>query len=381
MRNRELILLFCSALCFYLWGYMGISLLFIPSDYVVVAQSRESTNWNAEKECNSIQDLLRKAEGRTQEYSVCFRAQDVTLSAPSAEKEITLYGIDNQYLQFRNIHLVAGRFVDISDISISKPVIVIDQEAAMILFPGQEVIGEKISIEGTVYTVIGIHERGSSFGESSRSLSFIPYTAFKFFPHAHITTECLIKTHDIQDYTSLLTEAFDRAFDNYTVYSMSQQRILSLFPVLFTVAIFSSAWIVHQLKNEVLLLEKARQRVQALLYKHYWHEIPGKLVLAYVPWVIKSILPLTGAAVMITGLLQVIALFSAWIPAQISSLSSWQELFWRIQDKMVGSVHLNCMESSLMNLYQTINWLSAMIILSISVSLHLPATSIPYDSI
>lgn len=358
MRKRKFLPIY-AVFCLFLWGYMGISLFSIPSDYIAALQFGQGESGIAEKEYNDARDLLIEIGNRIQDYTICFRVQVMEISTAFAEENVTLYGIDNQYKQFREVSLTSGRLIDVFDISDKSSVAVLDQDAALRLFPGKEAVGQQISMGGEEYTIVGVCKSSKRIGENTRCMMYIPYTASDRDIHSACTMECLMKMHDEQDYTSLISLTLGRLSDNCTVYSIHQERFLSLFPMLITAFVIAFACIVRQAKHELHQFQNAVRKAQNILREYYWHEAIGKLLRLFIPRTAVEVLLAVGSIVLFMGLLHMLTLFSVWIPDQISNLSSWQALFWRINDRTASSIRLNCMESSQMDLYQRIYWLTA----------------------
>jgi putative ABC transport system permease protein len=64
-------------------------------------------------------------------------------------------GVDPEYTTVRNIPMDEGRFLDQADLDESRRVAVLGSKAALLLFNGRPQVGERITINGTAFTIIG----------------------------------------------------------------------------------------------------------------------------------------------------------------------------------------------------------------------------------
>jgi len=101
------------------------------------------------------------------------------------EEDVKVIGSDDQYAAVRNLKLLAGRFMDQSDVSLRQHVAMLTEKLATRLFGSQySAIGQNIKIHGLQFTVIGtFKERTESFGlsELASETILIPYTVIRYF--------------------------------------------------------------------------------------------------------------------------------------------------------------------------------------------------------
>jgi len=101
------------------------------------------------------------------------------------EQDVRVNGSDENYHAVRNLIIVAGRFMDSSDVTLRQKVALLTQKLAQKLFGGQQAaIGQTIKIHGLEFTVIGtFRERTQSFGlaELTDETILIPITVLRYF--------------------------------------------------------------------------------------------------------------------------------------------------------------------------------------------------------
>ncbi|HFB98993.1 MAG TPA: FtsX-like permease family protein [Bryobacterales bacterium] len=108
-----------------------------------------------------------------------------TMMIQGREEDIKVIGSDDRYPAVRNLVLLAGRFMDSSDVALRRKVAMLTERLAVRLYGGQRAaIGRKIKIHGLQFTVIGtFREKTESFGlsELSRETVLIPITLLRYF--------------------------------------------------------------------------------------------------------------------------------------------------------------------------------------------------------
>ncbi|MFY9904653.1 MAG: ABC transporter permease, partial [Terriglobales bacterium] len=101
------------------------------------------------------------------------------------EQDILILGVFPEYLQVRNLVMLAGRFFDNEDYQGRNKVGVITEKLAVKLFRNSEsAVGQVIKLNGLPFTVIGVFkERVETFGQSEveDNTMAIPYSVSRFF--------------------------------------------------------------------------------------------------------------------------------------------------------------------------------------------------------
>ena len=103
----------------------------------------------------------------------------------SKEQDVSVIGSDEQYAVVRNMLLLAGRFLDESDVRQRQHVALLTEKLAVRLYGGpQAAIGQKLKLYGLQFIVIGVFkERTSTFGisEITDETVLMPLTVIKLF--------------------------------------------------------------------------------------------------------------------------------------------------------------------------------------------------------
>ncbi len=116
--------------------------------------------------------------------AVMNRVDRITIAG--RERDIRILGSDEYYSEVRNLVLLAGRFLDSSDVTLRQKVALVDDKLARTQFgsPGASV-GQILKIYGLQFTVIGVFkERTQTFGLSElgdSGAALIPITVQRLF--------------------------------------------------------------------------------------------------------------------------------------------------------------------------------------------------------
>jgi len=101
------------------------------------------------------------------------------------EQDIKIIGSDQYYKSVRNLVLVAGRFLDASDVEMRSRVCLLTEKLAKRLYGSPTAaIGQTLKIYGLRFTVIGVfREKVESFGQTevAQETVLIPITVLRYF--------------------------------------------------------------------------------------------------------------------------------------------------------------------------------------------------------
>ncbi len=101
------------------------------------------------------------------------------------EQDVQVNGSDQEYQRVRNLIVLAGRFLDSSDVALRQKVALVTEKLAQRLYGGQQpAVGQMIKIHGLQFTIIGtFKEKVQSFGlsELASESILIPITVMSYF--------------------------------------------------------------------------------------------------------------------------------------------------------------------------------------------------------
>ncbi len=116
------------------------------------------------------------------------------------ERDLQIMGVYPEYLQVRNLVVLAGRFFDKEDSQAHNKVGVITQKLAEELYGSpQMALGKIVKLSGLPFTVIGVfRERVDTFGQSevTDNTMLIPYTVIRYFQDSPMVKQIYFSTTD-----------------------------------------------------------------------------------------------------------------------------------------------------------------------------------------
>ncbi len=143
------------------------------------------------------------------------------------EQDIAVNGCDEYYQSVRNLMILAGRFLDPSDIQLRQKVALLTEKLAQRLFGGQQAaIGNVIKIHGLQFTVVGtFRERVETFGQSElgKETVLIPSTVLRYFTNVERIDPLYVQVRypadviPVTDRVRVILEGRHRAGTRYNV--------------------------------------------------------------------------------------------------------------------------------------------------------------------
>ena len=116
------------------------------------------------------------------------------------ERDLQILGVYPEYLQVRNLVVLAGRFFDKQDSQAHNKVGIVTQKLAEQIFGSQEAaLGKTVKLSGLPFTIVGIfRERVDTFGQSevSDNTMLIPYSVIRYFQDTATVKQLYFSTTD-----------------------------------------------------------------------------------------------------------------------------------------------------------------------------------------
>jgi len=105
---------------------------------------------------------------------------NTTVAYRREETSTFIIGTNEHYEEFRNSPVTSGRWFTSSDVAASRKVAVAGTTVIKNLFSDQNPIGQKVSISGKKYEIIGVlTSKGGGFGNDQDDQLIVPITAFQ----------------------------------------------------------------------------------------------------------------------------------------------------------------------------------------------------------
>ena len=110
-----------------------------------------------------------------------YASSSVTASADGESDEITVYGTTPAYYEIQEMQLAMGRWLKTSDIKNHTYVCIINEETATEIIGYADCVGQAISLNGVVYTIVGVlsdeEESLTNLISSGSMVAYLPYTS------------------------------------------------------------------------------------------------------------------------------------------------------------------------------------------------------------
>ena len=116
------------------------------------------------------------------------------------ERDLQVLGAYPEYLQVRNLVVLAGRFFDKQDSQAHNKVGIVTQNLAEELYGSQKAaLGKTVKLSGLPFTIVGVfRERVDTFGQSevSDNTMLIPYSVIRYFQDTPTVKQIYFSTTD-----------------------------------------------------------------------------------------------------------------------------------------------------------------------------------------
>ncbi|MBR1386885.1 MAG: ABC transporter permease [Alloprevotella sp.] len=140
-----------------------------------------------------------------------------TLHVGSKSSSVNLTGCYPEHADINKINITYGRFINHSDLSDRRKNLVIGEKTALEFFPSAaEALGKVVSIDSTIYTIVGLYGGNTGFGAAN---GYIPFTTLQTIYKKGVKLDGLkLRTRGITE------EADDTVFQNKFRAALSAQH-------------------------------------------------------------------------------------------------------------------------------------------------------------
>ena len=147
------------------------------------------------------------------------------------EEDVKVIGSDDHYASVRNLVLLAGRFLDPSDVTLRQRVVLLTDKLATRLYGGHEAaLGRVMKLYGLQFTVIGVFkEKTDSFGQTelSQETALVPVTVIRYFlpveriDPLYVQARTLEDVRPVTDQVRTILQSRHRPGAKYTVENLA----------------------------------------------------------------------------------------------------------------------------------------------------------------
>lgn len=325
---------------------LGALLMFVGG--ILIAQVDEGLQYilPAPEEAKELEALYedgqKQLEGMADtlsDYAIGARLQGANLSREGGESmQTAVYAVGEGYFDTMHETLLAGRYVSRTDIQKGADVIVLDERAALLLFPGDDPIEKKVTLNGETYEVAGVIKGGRRLGEQDEHVVYIPITTASRRGVNMQTVE--MNAHGINPTGSaILMED--------TLSSWKRGGSFYRYDKLAMGAWMPARWAV--LFAGIAVLLALLRRVNSAAWKricYYTDQLKTRYARDMLPGMVGSVLMcaagyiglLTAAFLLAKFSIAPLYVFTEWVPEVVVEFSALASRFWSLNDMNAASV-------------------------------------------
>ncbi|MCC6537157.1 MAG: ABC transporter permease [Bryobacterales bacterium] len=147
------------------------------------------------------------------------------------EEDVKVIGSDDHYARVRNLVLLAGRFMDASDVTLRQRVVLLTDRLATRLYGSRTAaLGQVMKLYGLQFTVAGVfREKTDSFGQTelSQETALVPITVIRYFTPVeridplYVQARTLEEVRPVTEDVRRLLESRHRPGAKYTVENLA----------------------------------------------------------------------------------------------------------------------------------------------------------------
>lgn len=274
-------------------------------------------------------------------HAIGARAQGQNVSAGETKSvTATVYAVGAGYFDVVHETLAGGRLISETDVSRAQNVLVIEERAALTLFPGENPIGSEVSLAGETYEVVGVIRAGRRIGEVDGYVAYMPITAASRNALGMNTVECVAKGTDAVASAILMRDTLSSWQGGGSFYSLPKLKLGAVMPL---------RWVI--LAAGVLVLLGLLRRLNAVAWKRicgyaealqtrYARTMLGGMAASFLLCAAgyAALLALTWALASFS--IQPLYVFTEWVPEVIVEISSLTSRFWSLNAQNAAAMRL-----------------------------------------
>jgi putative ABC transport system permease protein len=150
---------------------LGANVILVEGEYISIGTGQSASERTITREDVEAIANLPTVTAVAQHQDM----ESLTISAGRNSMVTRLYGITGSYAEIHNQLAVRGRVLTDTDVAFGRTVMLLGQDAAAMLFPGQDPVGKKVRVHNQEFDVIGVQNRkGQLADENLDTYVFVP---------------------------------------------------------------------------------------------------------------------------------------------------------------------------------------------------------------
>lgn len=326
----------------------------IRTEYIAVSPLFPSGSAKLTERITQLQQHLDVSD-QSENLTICSKKQGEIILSPFAESEATVYGIQDNYYDFRFFSIQTGRRIDFTDVYQAKRVAILDEAAALTLFHGQEAVGQTIIISGSSFEIVGICSPVNTLGEKDQHIILVPISAIETTGLKMETIECLLRSEDAALSNVMIQSALSEWDSEAQLFFIQQEVARTFLPMILAGIICMGILIIILFQMLIKKVRSANDRTHDILLHHYFQESIGSLIIGYIPVIVMCSAVVFGFYGLIRLCLFILTVFSASLPEQLLSITGWCNQLASIWMERSQCIRVSCREVETIRLAGTVS--------------------------
>ncbi len=277
-----------------------------------------------------------------------------SLSVSRAGSEVSITDVSVElagprYAEVFPRKIIAGTFLSFSELSSAAPSAVLDSALAFRLFGAENPLGQKIRLDGSSFTVVGIASHSRSLGSARTYTLWVPLNSLSAEPE--LLTVSALPTSLSDSLSSLWKSKAQEFFGSGTFLNLRHEKtgatLLPRILLFFFAVLLLKKWFSVLRRWGTAFLSDARER----LSQSYFSRLIGYFILRG----LAALLLLAGTLALCWGLAafvtEPLTAFPDWVPENPADFSSWIARFWALVGIHAAPVRLITEQAAILSFW------------------------------
>ena len=274
-----------------------------------------------------------------------------------------LWGVDLRWQETCPRRMADGRWMDSAELAHGARVAVLDEDLAFELFGSESAEGAEVSIEGTVYTVIGVARHSRGVGEADEYSAYIPLRSAS---KQGIQMDVAM-LHAVSAVSSGLDQSFaeaaNAAWGAGELHNLRKERMGALLLSRLLFCAFGLALAFRLSRRWAKCARRWREQVAELRRHAYLRRWLGPALLRILGVLLGAALLLAMVWALLSVGIEPVYSFTEWVPESLVSASALRTVFWNRVSHAARLISVATPESARIAFWGTLDRAGAVMLL------------------
>lgn len=274
-------------------------------------------------------------------YTIAGREQNLTVRGEGGQStETTLYAVGKGYFELYHEHLLRGRLISETDVNKGKNVVVLDDEAELVLFKGDSALEKTVYIDGIEMQVVGIIDGKRRLGEVGEHLVYVPITSSYKNGIKTDTMEITAMGVDNTSSPVIMENTLKSWCSSGSFYNLYKLKMGVTLPVRWIIVFLGIKTLLVLVRRANRWVAKQIEMFRNELQRCYFLQILGRVIWKMIVALIAYCILAMGMFGIVRIAVQPMYVFGEWIPESIVELTSIIDCIWNQIE--ADSVSIEC---------------------------------------